>query len=257
MKRSLIFSLLFTVFITSQGFSQKNDISKNQLLDRAIVIDGNFSEWNDSLRVYNPEANITYAVGNNDSTFYLAVKTADPQMIRKILTFGFSFSINKEGKKKPEITVTYPYIDRVAMPVAAKRPAGPPDFNKLNKLQLAKVKGVIVKGLKELPDGNIALKNEYGIQATATIDDKNIFRYELSVPLQYLNLEASFDGTLAYNFKINGLERTVLERSPRNRSYGYGGYGYGYGGYGYGDDVYRRKITDAIEFWEKYKLAGN
>lgn len=257
MKKTFIFSFLVLLFISFSGFRTKNPVYQNMLLQDPVKVDGRLLEWTDSLSQFNADAKLSYLAANNDSVFYLAVKTSDPHTIRKILTFGFSFGINKEGKKKPEIILTFPYIEP-QRGTAAKPPTSTrPDFSKINQIQLAKAKGIIVNGLKGIIDGKIALKNEYGIDAAATIDSNNVFRYELSVPLHYLALDPTFKGELAYNFKINGLERTVLERGAgASRRYGYGGYGYPYDPYGYNNDVYQRKITDAVEFWEKFKLAG-
>ncbi len=250
MKKPLFF-LLLIAFAGNLNAQKKGEVNQNEYLVNNINIDGKLTEWNDSLKNFRPQAKLSYVVANNDSVLFLAVKISDPTAIRKLLIHGFTFMINKEAKKKQGPAVIFPYVDKTDFGANRLRPTGTPV--KMNQQVLAQVKGVVTRGFKTIIDGNVSLQNEYGIKAASSIDDKNVFRYELAIPLEHLELDKDSKNTLAYQFRINGIERTVIQRGIGSRL---GSYGYGpYGGYPYGSDTYARTISEAVEFWEKYSLA--
>lgn len=257
--------LLLTALIASisnQSFAQKNEVQANKYFAEGITIDGSLSEWGDSLKAYDAESMLRYDLGNDQSNLYVAIQSSDPITIRKILTFGFSFAVNKDGKKKPAQTITFPVIDHIAVRSAmpTTKPTGSKtETIKLNQLIISKTKGIRVDRFKEMVDGTISLNNEYGVKGKAVITDSNTLKLELAVPLRLLDLPSDYKEAFASHFRVNGQERTVLEQGPMRRMGrygGYGGYGYGYGGYGYGErEVYKRTITDAKEFWTKNILS--
>jgi hypothetical protein len=257
MKKSfqlIIIALLLTHYITSA--QSKNEVIKNTYITHLIKVDGNLVEWADSLNYYDAASKLSYSLGNDNNNLYLAVKTSDPQSIRKILSFGISFSVNKDGKKKEGPTVNFPVVDRSAirtMIQKAQQANQKTDPTKMNQQIVVKINGIQVTNFTEILDGNISLSNEYGIKAAAALDDKNVFRYELAIPLTLLDLNPESKNILAYNFKLNGMQRTVMEQSaPRRRNYG----GYGYGSYDYGDRrAYPRTISETVDFWVKATLA--
>ena len=258
--RSTFLLLTLIVFVVcSSSFAQKNEVQTNKYLADGIKVDGDLKEWGDSLETYDPETMLHYNVGNDQTNLYLAIQSSDPVTIRKILTYGFSFAVNKEAKKKASPTITFPVIDHIAVRSAmpATKPSGSKNETiKLNQLIISKTKGIRVDRIKEMLDGTISLNNEYGLKAKAIITDSNTLKLELAVPLRLMDIPLNYNETFACHFKVNGAERTVLEQGPMRRRGGYGGYGYGYGGYGYGErEVYRRTITESKEFWTKFILS--
>jgi hypothetical protein len=65
-----------------------------------IVVDGSIKEWGDSLRYYNTEKRINYAIANSKDTLYMAMRVSDRSEQMRILKAGATFSINTKGKKK-------------------------------------------------------------------------------------------------------------------------------------------------------------
>jgi len=53
-----------------------------------IAIDGDVKEWGDSLRYYNTEKQINYAIANDKDNLYLAVRIEDRREQNKILKAG-------------------------------------------------------------------------------------------------------------------------------------------------------------------------
>ena len=252
-KRFIVLTVL-TLLMSIELSAQKNPVSQNIFITEAIEIDADLKDWGDSLKNYNPVTKLNYEIGNDKQNLYLAVKTADQATIRKILSFGFSFSVNTEGKKKLGPTVTFPVIDHIAVRRALsenKTAVQKGNESKINNVVLSKIKGIQVTGFKSLLDGDIALKNEYGVQAAATIDEQNSFVMELTIPLRLLELSADSKNVLAYNLKANGLQRTVIQQSPMRGLGRYGGYGYW--NYGYGErETYKSTVSESVQFWTLY-----
>jgi hypothetical protein len=65
-----------------------------------IVIDGDIKEWGDSLRYYNAEKKINYAIANTKDTLYMAVRINDRSEQIRILKAGLTITIDPKGKKK-------------------------------------------------------------------------------------------------------------------------------------------------------------
>lgn len=262
MNRAVVFSLLFGIIwgISPLKAQKRGDALKNRYITKEIKPDGDLSDWTDSLQNYQAAAKLHYDAGNDEENLYIAVKTSDLQTIRKILSFGFSFSVNTEAKKRSGPVVTFPVVDRIALRSEMEENARSKkrlDINTLNQQILSKTFGINVQGFKALLDGNIALNNEYGIKAGAALSDSGVFTYELVIPLKRLGLDVENKNELAYNFRVNGVQRTVIEQGLPSMGR-YGMYGYGYGGYGYGygrSEPYKRTISETVEFWVKYTLS--
>jgi hypothetical protein len=259
MRLTFLLSAIIVFLVSDNTLAQKNEATANKYLPAGINVDGNLTEWGDSLKTYDPATTLRYDVGNDQTNLYLAIQTSDPVSIRKVLTFGFSFSINKEAKKKPGPTVTFPVIDHVAVRSAMPKtkPTGKKEeVIKLNQLIMSKANGIKIERFAQIVDGVISLTNEYGMKGKAVITDSNTLKMELAIPLHLLDIPSDYKEAFTYNFRVNGPQRTVLEQGPMRRMGGYGGYGYGYGGYGYGErEVYKRTISETKEFWAKYILA--
>jgi len=260
MQRTIkIYLIFFFCLIVSHLQAQKkNDILKNHFISNPIRVDGELADWPDSLNYYHAASKLHYNAGNDNTNLYIALKTSDPAVIRKILSFGFTFGVSPDNRKKGGTSVTFPVVDRIALRSSEeerRRRKEPADVNSLNQQILSKVYGLNIEGFKILPDGSIALNNDFGISAAGALSDSGVFTYELAIPLKLLEIEPQDDKTITYSFKVNGLQRTVIEQGLPTMGR-YGMYGYGYGGYGYGrSEPYRRTISETVEFRVKFNLA--
>lgn len=93
--------------IAGKSFSQ----SKTETLQAPpskIVIDGDLKDWGDSLRYYNTEKKINYAIANTRDTLYMAIRINDRSEQTRILRAGLTFSIDPKGKKKETYSITFP-----------------------------------------------------------------------------------------------------------------------------------------------------
>lgn len=266
-KRSFFIAPLLLLALLGTAFGQKkNQVFQNRYLSR-VKTDGNLSEWGDSLQAYNPATHLAYAVANDDQNLYVAIKTSDPVEIRKISNFGFSFSVNTGRRKRPESSLTFPLLKKQGMePTAGPLPSrgrapensgkgGKADPDKRTRAIITHAAGFEVQGFAQIPDGAVSIDNEYGIRAGAAIDSAGVLKCELAIPLNMIALSSGLKSPVYYNFKVNGLTRTVLQRGMSRPGYGYG-YGYGYS-YPYGDNgTYKRTISDSKDFWVRYTLAN-
>jgi hypothetical protein len=132
------------------------------------------------------------------------------------------------------------------------------------RTQLASAKEIKVFGFKDIPDSLISIYNEYSIKTLASISDESVFMYELSIPLELLEMSADNPKEFSYNIKLNGLQINFGGFSGGGRpggggegatmirvegTGGGGGMGGGMGGFNFQD------LITPTDFWGKYILT--
>src|SRR5215216_913690 len=65
-----------------------------------IKVDGNAQDWGDSLRYFNEDRKLNYALANDQTTLYAAIKITDKMDQMRSLNAGITLSIDPNGKKK-------------------------------------------------------------------------------------------------------------------------------------------------------------
>src|SRR5690606_13235566 len=105
----------FCLIVNYLQAQKKNDILKNDFISNPIRVDGELADWPDSLNYYHAASKLHYNAGNDNTNLYIAVKTSDPAGIRKILSFGFTFGVNTDNRKKGDAAVTFPIVDKIAL----------------------------------------------------------------------------------------------------------------------------------------------
>ena len=205
---------------------------------------------------------------------------------------GISLTVNPSGKKndKEGFKVIYPVVAR-------RRPGGAPgggattgvriqggpggggfgrfqDMSPMQRdsmqraiarTQLVGAKEIKVFGFKDIPDSLISIYNEYSIKTIASISDEGVFMYELSIPLELLEMSADKPKEFSYNIKLNGLQINFGGFAGGARPGGGGGEGApmvrvegGGGGGGMGGGMGGFNFQDLItptDFWGKYILT--
>jgi YD repeat-containing protein len=245
-----------------------------------IVVDGSIKEWGDSLRYYNAEKRINYALANNKDTLYMAVRVNDRSEQARILRAGITFSINPKGKKKEVFSITYP-LSTNGSPINIQRDENSEittrqDHEALMQAVLTTLRGIKVEGFKDIEGDMITTSNTYGIKTAVDYDDKGYLICEAAIPLTLLHADIASKDEWAFNFKINGITRPVTSqgegqeggggrggrggggmggggRGGHGGGGGKGGRGGGPGGADGGTD--RSAIFKSEDFWEKFYLA--
>jgi YD repeat-containing protein len=243
-----------------------------------IVIDGDTKEWGDSLRYYNTETHINYALANTKDTLYMAVRVNDRSEQARILKAGFTFSIDTRGKKKETFSITFPVNvnGSASVPEVKTEDAAPGDITQqdrdaLMQEKLTTLRGIKVTGFKDIEDDMITTSNTYGFQTAVNYDQNGNLVCEAAIPISFFHAEDIAKNEWAFNFKINGLQRKLntsgTDQQSSSGSHGGrgGGGGGGMGGGGrHGNksgnsEAFSSEGHDALykteDFWEKFYLA--
>ncbi|WP_259065323.1 hypothetical protein HDF24_01295 [Mucilaginibacter sp. X4EP1] len=261
-------------FCTAQ--SNKNAIATLQAPPAKIVIDGDIKEWGDSLRYYNTEKRINYAIANTKDTLYIAIRVNDRSEQIRILRAGITFTIDPKGKKKETYSITFPLNvnGSVSLPPIKKDdvPADvtQEDRDELMRERLTNLRGIKVVGFKDIETDMITTSNTYGFQTAVKYDDNNYLICEAAIPMSFFHADGSDKNEWAFNFRINGIQK---KPNPGNGDAGSesqgGGHGGGMGGGGRGGHGGGRgnhnsealgadspsELNKTEDFWEKFYLA--
>lgn len=254
-----------------------------------IVIDGDIKEWGDSLRYYNAEKQLNFAIANDKDNLYMAIRISDRSEQFRILRSGITFSVDTKGKKKESFSLTFPLNVQSSTPTFDMRGENPADItqqdrDELMRERLTTLRGIKVVGFKEIEGDMITTSNTYGIQAAINYDANGELVCEAAIPLKFFHADEIAKNEWAFNFKINGFKRpagnaggeqeVVSGRGGRGGGGGFGGAGgggtFGGGGRGggrggrgggmrgggAGGSVDRSELSRSIDFWEKFYLAG-
>ncbi len=272
-----------------------NDVQDVSVWASGVKVDGKHNEWENKFKAMNKSTNLTYTLANDAKNLYLAIQSKDATNNSKILLGGISLTVNPSGKKndKEGFKVIYPVVAR-------RRPGGAPgagggaitvvrgqggpggggfgrfqDMSPMQRdsmqramarTQLGGAKEIKVFGFKDIPDSLISIYNEYSIKTIASISDEGVFMYELSIPLELLEMSADKPKEFSYNIKLNGLQINFGGFAGGARPGGGGGEGApmvrvevaGGGGGGMGGGMGGFNFQDLItptDFWGKYILT--
>ncbi len=239
-----------------------------------IAIDGSVKEWGDSLRYYNAEKHINYALANDKDNLYMAVRINDRSEQTRILKAGITLSINTKGKKKETYSITFPLNPNGTAPTFNMRQDDNPDVtdqdrNDLMEAMLTTLRGIKVEGFTDIEGNMITISNTYGIQTAVKYDNKGYLICEAEIPLKLLHADNSSKNEWAFNLKINGITRpTPSQGEGQDSGGGHGGRGGGgRGGHGGGggrggrggaggtNSTEHSELFKSEDFWEKYYLA--
>jgi len=219
--------LTFLMVVTAiEAHSQKlpNKQETSVYAPANIKIDGKANEWDATFQAYNHATDIFYTISNDDNNLYLTVHATDPNVIRRIFTWGIKFSVAPARAKtdKDAAVITYPFFEKDAAfaPALKSKPEIIPGSDaslKLadsfmyvtNKKMLDKIKLIKVTGIKTL-DTLLSIYNENGIRAAGLFDNKMAYTYELAIPLKILHAKdevviSTDHSKFAYHLLINDI----------------------------------------------------
>lgn len=193
-----------------------------------IEVDGDLTEWRDSLTHYFSDQDLHYSFANDNDYLYVAIRVKNKDKQIQAVFNGFKISIGPDNKKKEPASLTFPLPERAALRALSNQ-----EFNKpedLRKEAISAIRAYYVRGFPDILDGPVSLDNNYGIKAAVLIDSADYLCYESAIRLDQLKLPSQESG-IAINLKINGLIRTQYTtaspmRSRRGSPYGYDPYGY-------------------------------
>ncbi len=245
-----------------------------------INIDGDLKDWGDSLRYYNEEKKLNYALANDKDYLYAAIRVSDRLDKMKVLNAGITLSIDPKGKKKDSFMLTFP----LAAPDEKPEFARPKDDNgeitqvdrdELMRERITKLRYIKVVGFKDIEGDMITTSNTYGIKTAINYDANGDLVYEAAIPLSFFHAgNDAFKSEWAFNFKINGFQRPAGPGGAEQEGGSFGGGGRGGrggmgggrggrggrggmgGGAGRGVAGGAGEIAKSVDFWEKYYLSN-
>jgi uncharacterized membrane protein YgcG len=243
-----------------------------------ITIDGDVKEWGDSLRYYNTEKQLNYALANDQDNLYVAIRINDRSEQIRVLRAGLTLSIDTRGKKKESFSITFPVGDlgpgdlpQQPDDLTGKSDVTQEDRDELMRARLTKLREIRVAGFKDIEGETITISNTYGIKTAIDYDKDGYLVYEAAIPLKFFHADDIAKNEWAFDFKINGIVRHSqnADAGQDGQSHGGrgGGGGGGRGGHGGGGGrggrmgggnsapVDRSELSKSIDFWEKYYLA--
>jgi uncharacterized membrane protein YgcG len=241
-----------------------------------IVVDGSIKEWGDSLRYYNTEKKINFAIANTKDTLYMAIRVNDRTEQTRILRAGITFSIDPKGKKKETFSLTFPLSVGGTTPKLDLHKDDNGEITKeereeLLKERLTTLRGIKAVGFKDIEDEMITTSNTYGIKAAVNYDDSEYLVCEAAIPISFFHADDITKNEWAFNFKINAITRPAPTQTAEDGSSGggHGGRGGGMGGGGgrggrggkgggshnTGGSQGSGALFKSEDFWEKFYLA--
>jgi len=269
--------------LTAHHSSAQNTKNSLQGPPTNINVDGDLKEWGDSLRYYNDEKKLNYALANDKDYLYAAIRVSDRLDKMKALNAGITLTIDPKGKKKDSFALTFPLAAPGEKPEFPK----PKDDNgeitqadrdELMRERITKLRYIKVVGFKDIEDDMITTSNTYGIKTAINYDANGDLVYEAAIPLSFFHAGSeTFKSEWAFNFKINGFQRSTgggTGEGDHDSGFGGGGRG-GRGGMGGGMGGSRGgrggrggmgggmgrgaaggagEMSKSIDFWEKYYL---
>ncbi|HTK19310.1 MAG TPA: hypothetical protein VL442_07355 [Mucilaginibacter sp.] len=272
-------------FTPVSTFAQNKTVTnKLQLPPSNIAIDGDLTEWGDSLRYYNQEKQLNYALANDQDNLYMAIRINDRSEQIRVLHAGLTLSIDTRGKKKETFTMTFPVGDQSVQSMAetaqdlqgGNNDVKQEDHEDLMKAKLTKLREIKVTGFKDIESETMTTSNTYGFKVAIDYDKDGNLVYEAAIPLKFFHADDLSKNEWAFNFKINGITRPGQNKDngdhegmTRGGGGGFGGGGGGRGGRmggggrggrmggggGNSAPVDRSELSKSVDFWEKYYLA--
>ena len=235
--------LLMLVGASAKAQKKPKELIKNAFLT-SIELDGLAKEWDQNQFATDKVSGLSYAFANNDSTLFVILKTANKESIAKMIHWGLSLGFNAKGQKKVQESIGFPAgkaQDKRFEPVLGrtKRPSIKEEVAQLNSIEL--------NGFTSLIDGPIALKNDFGIRASAKLNEAEELVCEYALPMKLLQIDPSKNDIFACQIKLNGLilgaSPTVVSRTIQPRGIPSG-------------PMQTNSLLDSTDFWVFYPLAS-
>ena len=272
------------LFLPNTTFAQNKAVA-NQLQPPPsnITIDGYLNEWGDSLRYYNQDKQLNYALANDQDNLYMAIRINDRSEQIRVLRAGLTLGIDTRGKKQETFTMTFPVGDQSPQGMAetaqdlqsGNSDIKQEDHEELMKAKLTKLREIEVTGFKDIESETMTTSNTYGFKVAIDYDKDGNLVYEAAIPLKFFHADDLFKNEWAFNFKINGITKPGQDKNSGNHdgmtrggSGGLGGGGGGGrgrmgggrgsrmgGGGGNNAPVDHSELSKSVDFWEKYYLA--
>ena len=206
------------LFMTS-AMAQKRGAVEPLNWAEGRVVDGQLSDWNSELTKNHSDQDLNYELANDQTHIYVAIRIVDMERQIQAVTRGVSFMINTEGRRRPGPSISFPVVDRIGF--RARMSQDQEEALEIRSAALASVRGIGVTDFDEVPEGQIALSNDFGIKAASRIDEDDALVIEMSMPIGLLGgYDRIRSSELAYQLRINNMLQQAPAARPTPGLYG-------------------------------------
>lgn len=190
--------ILLCFLLPNLLFAQKNKKGDYTFADiQPVVVDANVADWGNQLTQV-PGDLWSFGLSLDGDQLFVAMVINDVQLQREAFRGGLFVDISYNGKKKEGARLQFPYWD------SERRRAMANDEELRHKdaaMELIKnVNGYFLTGFARVRDGVLALENDYGVRAKATVDSNKCLIYEACIPLELIGLK---DDLITVNLGVN------------------------------------------------------
>jgi len=185
-----------------------------------LVIDGNANDWKHTPFTLDPSTTLRYALTNDSANLYVCLTSTNPGLERKIFEMGMKVYFDTSGERKEACGVQFPMpIDPNALQAIAAAGGNNPktsaqEYRHFIRLQENQYETFGFPGR----NGLNALGSQDVVSIGFSLDDEDIFIYELKVPLASIYGDpvpkTAFSKALDMGITIEGLPHSEDPNAP-------------------------------------------
>lgn len=214
----VVFFLNILMLVVTGAIAQRHQRVLQLKVSDTRMIDGNLNDWGNELGQSYSAQGLTYELAQDGIYLYVALRVSDYERQVQALTRGVLFMVNGDGRKREGPSIIFPVLDRIGFR-AKMSPEEGQERMEMRKAALESLRSIQVRSLAQIPDGPIALENDFGIAAAAGLDGEDHLCVEMRMPLELWGDPTQLSGkTLAYQLKINDAPLRVDMAAGRTRT---------------------------------------
>jgi hypothetical protein len=156
------------------------------------TIDGKIEDWNPSAFTFQSSLRIFYAVANDTSNIYIAIRFQERSQQMKFLRGGMEIWLDDADKKKQKTGVRFPIPEiNTEMPSGQAREGLEEEIRRKAKEGAVELELI---GFKESFNGRQSIYSQAQVKAVFDWDTKGVLYYELAIP--FTSLPHGFEGSV-------------------------------------------------------------
>jgi hypothetical protein len=204
------------------------------------ITDGNIEEWVADKFIKDSASGIIYAIDNDATNMYVAVKINNPRTQIRMMSMGTNMFIDVKGKKREGMGIEFPYRNPDNPPAnfssqhsGGDAPKQRPDYKTIRQgyaLNLLSLKYFGFEGQSE--EIKQSIDKEESISTAFNWDENDVMYIEYVIPMSFIGNEKSLKGKqISLGWKLNIPVRSTTTSSTTAPATA-GGRGSGRGGGG-------------------------
>lgn len=171
------------------------------------LIDGNATEWPDSLFTQDKETGLMMAVDNDKENLFVIIKQANQQMQVKMMRNGMSLYIDVKGKHKENTGIEFPLKSESTGFGGTQRDRWKYDLQAARQMFALNMFALKIVGMNNSNGEKQGLSVENSVNIAFDWDDKQSLIIEYIIPIKLFSSEAALKGKpVSLGFIINGMD---------------------------------------------------